>query len=77
MSDFSSIAPGVTTGGNISIGKFSAVSLGANVIHGIKIGKHSVIGSGSTVLTNIDDYVVAYGTPAKIIRERKDGDKYL
>ena len=77
MSDFSSVAPGVTTGGNISIGKFSAVSLGANVIHGIKIGKHSVIGSGSTVLTNIDDYVVAYGTPAKIIRERKDDDKYL
>jgi len=77
MSNFSSIAPGVTTGGNVSIGEFSAVSLGANIIHGITIGKHSVIGTGSTVLKNIDDYVVAYGTPAKIIRKRKEGDKYL
>lgn len=77
MGDFSSIAPGVTTGGNVSIGEFSAVSLGVNIIHGITIGKHSVIGTGSTVLKNVNDYVVAYGTPVKIIRKRKEGDKYL
>lgn len=77
MSDFSSIAPGVTTGGNVSIGEFSAVSLGANIIHAIAIGKHSVIGAGSTVLKNIDDFIVVYGTPARIIRNRKEGDKYL
>jgi len=77
MSDFSSIAPGVTTGGNVSIGEFSAVSLGVNIIHGITIGKHSVIGTGSTVIKNINDHVVAYGTPAKTIRKRKEGDKYL
>ena len=77
MSDFSSIAPGVTTGGNVSIGEFSAVSLGVNIIHGIVIGKHSVIGAGSTVLKDVDGYVVAYGTPAKNIRKRKEGDKYL
>jgi len=77
MNNFSSIAPGVTTGGNVSIGEFSAVSLGANIIHGIAIGKHSVIGGGSTVLKNIDDHVVAYGTPAKTIRKREKGDKYL
>ena len=74
---FSSIAPGVTTGGNISIGKFSAISLGVNIIHGIEIGEHSVIGAGSTVLNNVSDYVVVYGTPAKKIRERNRGDKYL
>jgi len=77
MNNFSSIAPGVTTGGNVSIGEFTAVSLGANVIHGVKIGKHSVIGSGSVALKNIDDYVVAFGTPARTVRERKKGEKYL
>ena len=77
MDDFSSIAPGVTTGGNVSIGEYSAISLGANIIHGIKIGKHSVVGAGSTVLSNINGYVVAYGIPAKTIRKRKEGDKYL
>ncbi len=77
MGDFSSIAPGVITGGNISIGEFSAISLGVNIIRGIEIGKHSVIGAGSTVLNNVCDYVVVYGTPAKKIRERNRGDKYL
>ena len=77
LDKFSSIAPGATTGGNVSIGKFSAISLGANIIHDIEIGEHSVIGAGSTVLNNVSDYVVVYGTPAKKIRERNRGEKYL
>jgi len=77
MDQFSSIAPGVTIGGNTSIGKFSAISLGAKIIHDIEIGEHSVIGAGSTVLKNVCDNFVVYGTPAKKIRERNHGDKYL
>jgi len=77
MEDFSSLAPRATTGGNVKIGKFTAISIGATVIHGLHIGEHTVIGAGSTVLTNIDSYKVAYGTPAKEIRDRKAGDKYL
>ena len=44
---------------------------------GIEIGEHSVIGAGSTVLNNISNNVVAFGTPAKKIRERNRGEKYL
>ena len=77
IEDFASIAPGVTTGGNVSIGSFSAVSLGASLIHGISIGEQTVIGAGATVLKNIPSLVIAYGTPAKVIRDRKAGDKYL
>ncbi len=77
MEEFSSLAPGVTTGGNVRIGKFSAISLGANIIQGINIGEHVVVGAGSLVLENIADSVVAYGTPSKIIRDRKKGEKYL
>ena len=77
MADFSSVAPGVVTGGNCTIGTYTAINIGATLIHGIHIGEHSVIGSGSTVLTDIESYTVAYGTPAKIVRERKPGDKYL
>jgi sugar O-acyltransferase (sialic acid O-acetyltransferase NeuD family) len=77
MDDFSSLAPGVTTGGNVRIGEFSTVSIGANVKHGITIGKHTVIGAGATVVKNISSYVVAYGTPCRTVRERKKGEKYL
>jgi sugar O-acyltransferase (sialic acid O-acetyltransferase NeuD family) len=77
MLDYSSLAPGASIGGNVKIGLFTAVSIGAKVIHGITIGDHTIIGAGSIVLKNIPKYVVAYGTPAKVIRDRIAGGKYL
>ena len=77
MEDYSSLAPGATTGGNCRIGSYSAVSIGAVLIHGAHIGEHSVLGAGSTLLKNLEPFKVAYGTPARVIRARKPGDKYL
>lgn len=77
MEDFSSLAPNVTTGGNVHIGSFSAVSLGVNIINGRRIGKQTVIGAGSVVIHDVPGFSVAYGFPAQVIRERKEGDKYL
>jgi sugar O-acyltransferase (sialic acid O-acetyltransferase NeuD family) len=74
---FCSIAPGVNTGGNVKLGEFSVLSLRSGVIHGCAIGKHTVVGAGATVLSDLPDYVVAYGTPARVIRSRKPGEKYL
>jgi sugar O-acyltransferase (sialic acid O-acetyltransferase NeuD family) len=77
MEDFSSLAPGVTTGGNCHIGKHAAVSIGAVLRHGIVIGEHSVVGAGSVVLGAVEAFSVAYGSPAKKVRDRLPGDKYL
>jgi len=77
MEDFSSLAPNATTGGNVMIGEFSAISLGANIVHGHGIGKHTVIGAGALVLDDIPEYCIAYGAPAKVIRKRQAGDRYL
>jgi sugar O-acyltransferase (sialic acid O-acetyltransferase NeuD family) len=74
---FSSIGPGATTGGNVRMGEFSALSLRAAVLHGRAVGIHSVIGAAATVVKDIPDYVVAYGTPARVVRARKPGDRYL
>lgn len=77
MGDFSSLAPGVTSGGDVTIGEGSAICVGATISHGITIGANTVIGAGSTVLEDIGPNVVAYGTPARVQRTRKLGDKYL
>ncbi len=77
MLNFSSIASGVCTGGNLFLGRFSAISLGANVIENITIGEHSIIGAGSLVVDNVKDYVVVYGSPARTVRRRRAGDSYL
>jgi sugar O-acyltransferase (sialic acid O-acetyltransferase NeuD family) len=77
LEDFSSLAPGATTGGNCRIGQYSTVGIGAVLIHGIDIGENTVIGAGSLVMKSIGSFVVAYGSPARVIRNRKQGDKYL
>jgi sugar O-acyltransferase (sialic acid O-acetyltransferase NeuD family) len=77
LGKFASLGPGVTTGGNVSIGSYTAAALGVSIIHGICIGQQSIIGAGATVLQNIPEGVVAYGTPARIVRKRKPGDRYL
>lgn len=46
------------------------VWIGANsvIIGPCKIGKHSVIGANSVVTSDIPEYSVAVGTPAKVIK---------
>jgi len=77
LKNFSSLAPGVSMGGNVYLGERSAISIGASVKHGIHIGKDVVVGGASLVLKNVEDNAVVYGIPARFIRERKSGDRYL
>jgi sugar O-acyltransferase (sialic acid O-acetyltransferase NeuD family) len=77
LGDYVSAAPGVVLGGNVSVGPFSYIALGARVIHSIAIGEHSVIGAGATVTRPIGDRVVGYGTPCKVVRTRREDEKYL
>lgn len=77
LGDFASLAPGVTVAGTVTIGDFSSLCVGAKIIHKINIGEHSIIGAGATVVKHIPSNVVAYGTPARIIRNREIGEKYL
>ncbi len=77
MEDFSSIASGVCTGGNLVLGRFSAISLGANIIEKITIGEHSIIGAGSLVVRDVGSHSVVYGSPARFVRRRSIGDPYL
>ena len=75
MGAFSSLAPGAATGGAVRIGAYAAIGLGAMLLQGIEIGEHTVVGAGSTVLEDLDPCKVAYGTPARVVRERKPGEK--
>ena len=77
IEDFSSISAGVVLGGKVTIGMYSAISLNATIFDRLTIGQNSVIGSASLVTKNIPDNVLVYGNPARIIRERKIGEKFL
>lgn len=77
LADYASLAPGVTCGGNVKIGEGSAISIGATVLHGRSVGRWSVVGAGAVVIDDVPDGVVAYGTPARVVRNREPGDRYL
>jgi acetyltransferase-like isoleucine patch superfamily enzyme len=50
------------------------VWIGANVFikNGITVGNGAIIGAGAVVLTDVPEYCIAVGVPAKIIRKRFD-----
>jgi sugar O-acyltransferase (sialic acid O-acetyltransferase NeuD family) len=75
--DFASISAGSITGGYVILGKFSAITLGVTVLDRIEIGENTVVGAGSLVIKSLPDNVLAYGNPAKIIRDRNKFEKFL
>jgi len=77
MHNFSSIAPGVSTGGLVQIGECSAIGVGASISDRISIGRHTLVGTGAVVVRDVPDLVVAYGNPARVQRSRREGESYL
>jgi len=77
IEDFASVSAGSVTGGFVKIKKFSAITLGVTILDRIIIGENTVVGSGSLVLKDLPDNVLAYGNPCRVIRERKEFEKFL
>lgn len=77
MKSFSSLAPGVTTGGNVVLGVESAVCIGATIVNNISIGDYCVIGASSLVIDDFKNNSLVYGTPARLVRHRNPDEKYL
>lgn len=79
INDFSKIAHNVFVGrntliigakinGSVSIGRNCWIAPGVTIRNKFSIGNRSVIGTGSVVVCNIPENVVAYGNPAKVVR---------
>ena len=77
VADYSSLAPAAALGGNVYVGERTSIGIGAVVIHGVRIGSDTVVGAGAAVVQDLPDKVVALGVPARIQREREQGELYL
>lgn len=62
------VGPGSRLSGLIKVGRASYVGVGSTIRESITIGSNVMVGAGSLVLKDIPDNVVAYGSPAKVIR---------
>jgi sugar O-acyltransferase (sialic acid O-acetyltransferase NeuD family) len=70
VSDFVTLNPACNIAGYCQIGQGVTIGMGANVIDGRKIGENTTIGAGSLVTKSIPPNVVAYGVPAKVVRDK-------
>ncbi len=69
LADFVTLSAGVCIGSRTVFETGVNIGLGATIFDGVTIGEGSIIGAGSLVTKNIPAGVIAYGSPAKIIRE--------
>ena len=77
VGDYTTISTGVNLAGGVNVGKGTWIGTGSVIIEGIKIGDNSVIGAGSVVTHDIGSNKLAYGTPAKEIRDIEDASDTL
>ena len=75
--NFSSTGPGVTTGGNVKVGKQSFLGIGCTVKDKIFIGANTVIGGQAFVCKNCKPNSLYYGVPARRIKQRTLDEPYI
>lgn len=68
VGDYCVFCPYAITGGHVSIGDNCFVGLGACIRDRVRIGNNVIIGMGAVVTHDIEDEVVVYGNPARIVR---------
>jgi len=66
------LSSGVNVAGSVSIGEASWIAVGVTIIDKIRVGRNTLVGAGSVVTRDIPDNVVAYGVPARVVRENPD-----
>jgi acetyltransferase EpsM len=63
------VAAGVHTAGCVTIGQGAFIGVGAVLGPNVTIGDWCIVGAGSVVLSDLPPRVLAFGTPARVVRE--------
>ena len=68
VAEHAHIGPGVHTAKAVVIGEGAQIGVGCTLTPGCRVGAWSVVGAGSLVANDIDDDVLAVGSPARAVR---------
>lgn len=60
--------------GSATVDEGAWVAPGAVVNEALRIEKNSILGIGAIVIKDVPEHMVAVGNPARILREKKDGE---
>jgi sugar O-acyltransferase (sialic acid O-acetyltransferase NeuD family) len=70
------IAPGVHIAGGCRVGEGAAIGIGSVIAPDITVGARTMVGAGSVIISDIPADKIAFGTPARVIRDRRPGDSF-
>lgn len=59
----------------VRVGAGTWLGIGVVVLPGVTIGEGCVVGANAVVTTDLPDYSVAVGVPARVLRNLRDGDR--
>jgi len=65
---FAHIAPGAVLSGEVQIGKHTHIGSNSVIRQGLCIGSNNIIGIGSVVTKPIDDNIIAFGNPCRVVK---------
>ena len=71
IGDHCRITAGVSISGAVTIGKSCYIGSNTSIRNDVTIGDYSLIGMGSVVLEDIAENSVAFGSPAKVVRNTR------
>ena len=72
VGDYTTISTGVSIAGGVSIGSGCWIGSGSVIIEDISIGDDVLLGAGSVVTRDIPSGKMAYGVPARVVRDISD-----
>jgi acetyltransferase-like isoleucine patch superfamily enzyme len=55
----------------VTVGFGADIGTNATLLPGVRVGAHAIIGAGAVVTSDVPDYAVAAGVPARILRIRE------
>jgi acetyltransferase-like isoleucine patch superfamily enzyme len=48
------------------------IGMNAAILPGVRIGMHSIVGAGAVVTSDVPDYAIVAGVPARVLRDRRE-----
>lgn len=72
LGDAVHVAPGARLAGGVHIDSETWIGLGALVLEGRSVGPRTMVGAGAVVTRDLPADVIAYGAPAKVMRNREE-----
>lgn len=60
-----------TLGGIVTLEDDVFVGMGAAIIQGCRVGKGAIVSMGAVVLKNVEEHMIAFGNPARVMRQQE------